>query len=113
LKTQKKRTFPCNSKLKEFLISIKPENCNPDDLIFPAPYGGLIDVGRFRNRIWEPLITAMGIEYRKPYQTRHTFVTLALESGHTVQDVARLVGNSPEVIYKHYAGNRRYSIKKP
>jgi integrase len=44
--------------------------------------------------------------YRKLYQTRHTFITLALEYL-DVKDVARLVGNSPEVIYRHYAGNKR------
>jgi integrase len=27
--------------------------------------------------------------------------------GLDVKDVARLVGNSPEVIYRHYAGNKR------
>ncbi len=49
----------------------------------------------------------LGIEYRKLYQTRHTFITLALENGLDAKDVARLVGNSPAVIYRHYAGNKR------
>ncbi|MEO1561772.1 MAG: site-specific integrase, partial [Cyanobacteria bacterium J06632_19] len=41
------------------------------------------------------------------YQTRHTFITLALKNGMNVKDVARLVGNSPEIIYRHYAGQSR------
>ena len=52
------------------------------------------------------MLNQLGIEYRKPYQTRHTFITLALDNGLDAKDVARLVGNSPEVIYKHYAGVR-------
>lgn len=38
---------------------------------------------------------------------RHTFITLALESGMDAKDVAALVGNSAEVIYKHYASAKR------
>jgi len=107
LKTQKRRIFRCNSKMRDFLASIKPDDCNLDGLLFPAPSGSFMNVGNFRNRVWEPVIKALGIEYRKPYQTRHTFITLALENGMVVHDVARAVGNSPEIIYKHYVGNRR------
>lgn len=107
LKTQPKREFRCNGKMREFLASIKPENCNPEDLLFPAPKGGWIEVGNFRNRIWEPILKALNIEYHKPYQTRHTFITLAIEHGMNVKDLAALVGNSPEVIFKHYAGKKR------
>ncbi|MFN6452409.1 MAG: hypothetical protein RM022_009295 [Nostoc sp. EfeVER01] len=46
-------------------------------------------------------------EYRKPYQCRHTFITLCLEADIDAKDVGRWVGNSPEIIYKHYAGNKR------
>ena len=46
-------------------------------------------------------------EYRKPYQTRHTFITLCLEADIDAKDVAKWVGNSPEIIYRHYAGNKR------
>ena len=40
--------------------------------------------------------------YLKPYATRHTFITLQLKAGMTPANVAKLVGNSPEMIYKHY-----------
>ncbi len=46
-------------------------------------------------------------EYRKPYQCRHTFITLCLEADIDAKDVGRWVGNSPEIIYKHYAGHKR------
>jgi integrase len=107
LKTQERRKFPCNVKLRQFLESTKPKDCQPEGLIFPSPTGKWIDSNNFRNRIWRPVLEKMGIEYRKCYQTRHTFITLALEHGLDAKDVARLVGNSPEVIYKHYAGNKR------
>ncbi|NHC33601.1 site-specific integrase [Scytonema millei] len=107
LKTQEKRRFPCNAKVQAILSSIKPENTKPDDLLFPSPAGKYIDLHNFRNRAWKTVLAGLDITYRKPYQTRHTFITLALGNGLDAKDVARLVGNSPEIIYRHYAGNKR------
>ena len=107
LKTQEKRKFPCNAKLQTILRNIKSENAKPDDLLFPSPEGKYIDFHNFRNRAWKTVLEGLDIAYRKPYQTRHTFITLALENGLDAKDVARLVGNTPEIIYRHYAGNKR------
>lgn len=107
LKTQERRRFPCNDKLQKLLQSIQLVNCNPESPVFPGYGGKLLDTRSFRKNIWIPVLAGLEIEYRKPYQTRHTFVTLALEHGLDAKDVARLVGNSPEVIYRHYAGNKR------
>lgn len=108
LKTQERRRFPCNGKLQTFLKALQTENCHdPEALVFPGFSGGHLDTKSFRKSVWKPILQGLKIEYRKPYQTRHTFITLALENGLDAKDVARLVGNSPEVIYRHYAGNRR------
>ncbi|WP_448574065.1 tyrosine-type recombinase/integrase [Trichothermofontia sp.] len=107
LKTQDYRYFPINNQLRSILDDIKPDNASPDDFVFPSPTGKHIDIGNFRNRVWKPILDALGIEYRKPYQTRHTFITLCLESGVDAKDVAKWVGNSPEIIYKHYASAKR------
>lgn len=107
LKTQEKRRFPCNQKMQDFLKGIKPENCTPETLVFPSPTQKWIDSNNFRNRAWTHVLNKVGVEYRKLYQTRHTFITLALDNGLDAKDVARLAGTSPEVIYRHYAGNKR------
>lgn len=110
---QKRRTFPCNASLRELLRTSKPDHCKSSDLVFPSPEGTFIDTDNFRNRIWKKVLEGLEIRYRKFYQTRHTFITLALEAtgehgGHLdAKDVARLVGNSPDTIYHHYAGNKR------
>jgi hypothetical protein len=36
-----------------------------------------------------------------------------LENGLDAKDVARLVGNSPEIIYKHYAGINSTKLEIP
>ncbi|MEM9004753.1 MAG: tyrosine-type recombinase/integrase [Cyanobacteria bacterium P01_F01_bin.86] len=108
LKTQKSRTFPCNQSLRRLLLSIRPERPAPDDLVFPSPNGKPVNLSNFRARTWKTVLEGLGIPYRKIYQTRHTFITHALETGKLdAKDVARLVGNSPEVIYQHYAGQQR------
>jgi integrase len=114
---QKRRSFPCNSSLRELLQSIRPEEYTLKTLVFPSPEGLLIDTNHFRNRIWKRVLEGLGLRYRKLYQTRHTsrhtFITLALESvgenGERLdaKDIAHLVGNSPEGIYQHYAGKKR------
>lgn len=106
LKTQERRKFPCNA-MQAILRIIRPEDANPDALLFPSPEGKHIDFHNFRNRAWKTVLGGLDITYRKPYQTRQTFITLGLENGLDTKDVARLVGNSPEVIYRHYAGNKR------
>ncbi|NEP20216.1 MAG: site-specific integrase [Leptolyngbya sp. SIO4C1] len=104
LKTQHRRKFPINQQLRQLLDEIRPERPQPGDMVFPPPKGKYLDFNNFRNRGWKAILEALGIRYRKPYQTRHTFITHCLEEGISVPQVAKWVGNTPEVIMKHYAG---------
>jgi integrase len=117
LKTQKKRSFPANPKLAALLQSIKPEGATSETKVFPAPKGGWIDAHNLTNRAWHSVLENINIEYRKLYQTRHTFITAALETPIMMpdggirmldaKDIAKLVGTSAKMIYEHYAGARR------
>lgn len=104
LKTQANRKFPINAQLKDLLDTLKPEDASPDTFIFPGPRRRFIDIHNFRNRAWARVLSELDFRYRKPYQSRHTFITLCLEAGISAQQVAKWVGNTPEVIMKHYAG---------
>ncbi|MEA5599250.1 Arm DNA-binding domain-containing protein [Rivularia sp. UHCC 0363] len=116
LKTQKKRSFPANEKLAGLLKSIKLKDASGETKVFPSPKGKWIDVHNLTTRVWRSVLQELEdtIEYRKLYQTRHTFITAALETpiptsdGRTkmldAKDVAKLVGTSPKMIYEHYAG---------
>jgi integrase len=106
LKTQSFRRFKINSQLHQILEDTKPLNCNADSLVFPAAEGGFIVQDNFRKRVWKKILQGLGFEYRVPYQTRHTFITLCLDKGIDAKDIAQWVGNSPEIVYKHYAGSR-------
>lgn len=119
-KTYKTRKFPCNKAVRGLLHSIRPPKFKPDDYIFTNTSGKPIDNHKFTSRIWKGgkygnkvykgIITDLvekGLveRYRCLYNTRHTFVTMALEAGLTVPQVAKLVGNTPEAIMRYYAGN--------
>lgn len=119
-KTGKTRKFPCNSDLRGLLATIKPLHAKPTDLVFTSPSGRPIDNGKFTSRIWKgckaggktyigimpSLIASGAVEaYRSPYHTRHTFITLMVRARLTIPQIAELVGNSPEIILKHYAGS--------
>jgi integrase len=112
LKTQSFRKFKMNNQLHQILEDTKPLSCNADSLVFPAAEGGFIVQDNFRKRVWKKILQGLGFEYRVPYQTRHTFITLCLDKGIDAKDIAQWVGNSPEIIYKHYAGSR-HSLQVP
>ncbi|KOP22614.1 hypothetical protein AMR41_30700 [Hapalosiphon sp. MRB220] len=118
-KTGTNRKFPCNAVLKQLLNDIRPKYYKPEDLVFKSPTGKTIDANKFTNQVWRGCRsgdkTYRGVvctlvkegkvrSYRPPYNTRHTFITMALEAGVSAAQIAKWVGNSPEVIMRHYAG---------
>jgi integrase len=116
-KTHKSRRFPCNAALRQLLLTLKPPQVDPHKLVFTSPHGQPINACKFSHCIWKGYGSCKGVvsqlaldgaieRYRPPYNTRHTFISMALEKGLTVSQVARLVGNSPEVILQHYASNK-------
>ncbi len=106
-KTHQIRLFPINNQLKELLNSIGYGG--GETLLFCSRNGRELNSHNFLNRVWKPILTKLVndalIRYYLPqYNCRHTFITLCLEAGISVKQVADMVGNSPEVIYKHYSG---------
>jgi integrase len=100
LKTQSQRRFPINEQLNIILLSQKQEY----PTVFTSVKGNPIDLHNFANKVWSPLLKNLSIEYRGCYHCRHTFITLCLDSNVPIQQVAKWVGNSPEIILRHYAG---------
>lgn len=103
-KTGTIREFPINAQLSELLAGEKGEGRTGDRLVFLAPKGGAIDPHNFLNRAWRGVLSGLSMPYRPQYSTRATFITLCLQSGVQVTQVAKWVGNSPRTIWQHYAG---------
>jgi integrase len=79
-----------------------------NQLVFPNTEGGYMIARNFSKRHWRPVLTKLGIDYRRPYDTRKTLVSHAIEQGMSPVDVAKYVGNTPKTIYESYLG----SVKK-
>lgn len=104
LKTQKKRVIALSQRVLSLLSGLD----NSASLIFPNRQGENLNWHGFASNNWVTVLkTLPEIQYRKPYQCRHTFITLRLRAGDTVADIARYCGNSPVTIYKRYAGSDR------
>ena len=61
----------------------------------------------FSSKKWKPILLATGVDYRKMYSIRHAYITFCIDGGMDAKEVAKLVGNSPEIIYRHYARAKR------
>lgn len=104
-KTNRARTITLTPKLRSLLLSMKSENLDFEKSIFTSPKGHPIDDHNFRNRAWKSVLFKVGVEYRKPYNTRHTLISHALNQGMNPVEVAQLTGHDVQTLYENYAGN--------
>lgn len=113
-KNNQARTLSLPQNLQEMLREIKENNSPKDhELVFKAPEGGPINDHNFRNRAWKKCLERAGVEYRKPYITRSTFISHALAAGMNPVDIAELTGHDVETLYREYAGSIESTPKVP
>jgi integrase len=72
-------------------------------VVFCSRNGGFIEKTNLIRKVWQPLLERAGVPYRKFHSIRHTHVSELLARSVSVVDVARRVGDRPEVILKTYA----------
>lgn len=113
-----RRRFPCGLRLQNFLKKMRETQGNPHTKTkvfltqkgkainwysFYYSWAGRHDVHENTNGVIEKLAKEGKLRYYlKPYSTRHSFISWQLANGMTPANVAKIVGNSPEMIYKHY-----------
>jgi integrase len=112
-KTNKEREFRLSDQTRAMLLARRPESPKPEDLVFPAPEGGTIDARNFRNRAWKDILKDSGVAYRRPYNTRHTFISHALKQRMDPMFIARMTGHNPKTLFANYAAVIDTSIQAP
>lgn len=75
----------------------------PDDLVFCSPKGKAINDNNFCKRVWMPLLASCGIEYRPPYNLRHSASSHALRAGADPIALAKQNGHSVRTLLSTYA----------
>lgn len=103
-KGNRERIISLTNRLRLMLLERRSNNFNPEDLVFKSPKGKAIHDGNFRSRAWKKILTSLGIDYRKPYTTRHTLISHALDTEMNPVNVAQLTGHNVETLYRNYAG---------
>lgn len=92
-----------NSALRKVLLNHKPKDSKPNSLVFPgARSKGILDIDSFRE-VWKQILTGLGIDYRKPYNTRHTALS-HIAQDHGLLAAAKVAGHkSLDMVSRHYA----------
>lgn len=109
-KTHETRLFPVNQQLKT-LINSMAKIKNKHNLIFPSVSLGYVNQKTFNRRYWKIVIEGLiddGIldKALRSYSLRHSFITRLIREGFDIATVARLSGNSTEMICKHYLASK-------
>lgn len=102
-KTYEARSFPINSQLGKLLKNL-PRTQN---LVFPSTEGKHINQHNFNERYWKPIVKGLVAsgkveEYLPTNNLRHSWITRMLRAGLDIATVARLAGNKPDTIMRHY-----------
>jgi integrase len=112
-KTNKDRIIQLSPTLKSILLS-RYEQVNPSqtDLVFPSPKGFAINDHNFLPRAWKKVLSNCNIEYRRPYNLRHSAITHALERGANPIALAKQTGHSVKVLLSTYDHviNKKYLL---
>lgn len=108
-KNNRARIVPLTPTLQAMLKRRWGDGQPKDGYVFLSPHGLPLNPHDFRRRAWTRVLDELGIPYRKPYLTRSTLISHAIDSGMNLVEVAELVGNRVQTIYKNYAG----AIRRP
>lgn len=102
------RSFGLTPDLQEMLL----EQPKQSESVFLNRQGSIISQNTFRVK-WKEVLTKCGIEYRKPYSCRHTFISHALKSGIPPTTIARITGHDMETLFTYYAGFLKTDVQLP
>lgn len=107
-KTRRRRTVRLLAPLAQDLADWRLHAGRSEDeaLVFPGHDGHpwtLAAYQNWRRRIYTPAAEAAGVERPRPYDLRHSFVSLLIAEGHNVVEVARQAGHSPKMALDTYA----------
>ena len=89
-------------------LDLLPRQLRREQLVFPSRAGGMIDTHSWsrqgkRPGAWTRALVAAGVEYREPRQMRHSFATLALVEGATIEWIAKQMGHKEiTTTLRHY-----------
>ena len=91
--------------MKPYTFMLKGEGDDQSADIFQNPVTGRAwhDERSQRDHYWRPTLKKLGIRWRKAYNTRHTYATVALMAGVPPAYIAMQLGHSVQMLLDKYA----------
>jgi integrase len=109
-KTGVVRFVPIVAALADDIEAFRAEaaDTSPEALLFPSPAGtgkpwSNDDWQNWRRRVFRPAAEAIGLEGVRPYDCRHTYVSLRIHQRDTAVEIAHDVGHAPTMTFDTYA----------
>ncbi len=102
------RSFGLTPDLQEMFLTQPKQS----ESVFLNRMGITVKHDTFRLK-WKDVLAKSGIEYRKPYSCRHTFISHALQSGIPAVTIARITGHDLETLFTYYAGFLKTDVQLP
>lgn len=105
-KTNSARVVQLNSRAMEYLEAQKARTfLQPHGLIFadPRTQERWTSDEPPRELYWRPTLKRLGVRYRSPYETRHTYATMMLMAGVAPAYAAKQLGHSIEMFLRTYS----------
>jgi len=86
----------------EVLSAMKPLHVAVNEHIFKNHEGKPVNFHTWRAKDWYRALRATGLRERKPYASRHTFISAGLSNGVNIKWLGEYCGTSVTMIEKHY-----------
>lgn len=112
-KTHKNRTLVCSEPVKKLLIQMRGQRNASVAYVFVVDNDRSAIDHRDLARKWQRVLAESEVEYRKPYNTRHTFISHALEKGVSPLMLATQTGHNTQTLFEYYAGSLPNAAKLP
>lgn len=103
IKTKYSRDVLLNSRALKALGEAKKQTQDRPYVFAPAEGGDYIHSDSTPKPYLNTALEKLGIRYRRPYATRHTYATVCLMAGMTPAFVAKQLGHSVQVLLETYA----------
>jgi integrase len=86
----------------EVLKRLKPLSATERDYVFLNQEGEPLNFYTWCGDVWYRILRGLEIRPRKPYCTRHSFISIGLTNGVNIKWLAEYCGTSVAMIEKHY-----------